>query len=156
MALLSSLHVLYFRIAVLLTIAFFCYKDVTSILTNSYYLVLTNALNLPELTLARYSAQLGMFSILFLLLALADLIPLLENNMMYFYSIVPVRLSIFFILGAWSYLSEKNYFIHNNAVFIYSFVEVWMNFLIYSAIRDERNENFRVTHQFIQEVPDEE
>ncbi|CCE63128.1 hypothetical protein TPHA_0E00320 [Tetrapisispora phaffii CBS 4417] len=149
MALLSSTNVLYLRIAFLSTISFFCFKNVTSILENSYFLVLTQAMNLPALNLAPKSAQLGVVGLLFALLAIDDLIPLLERNTKHFSSIVPFRLMIFFIVTASSYLAETNYYVHNNAVFIYSFIEVWLNFLIFSAIREERNDEYSRTHQFM-------
>lgn len=139
MALLSSFNLLFIRIAFLLTVAFFCLKNVNSILNNSYFEIFTQAMDLPGVQMSQYSAQLGVFSIAFVLLALNDLIPLLENNKQYFYSIVPVRLMGFFILTTVSYYGHDYYYLHNNCVFIYSFVEVWLNFLIYNSIREERN-----------------
>lgn len=53
-------------------------------------------MNLPQLTLSRYSGQLGLFALLFTLNGVHDLIPLLENNVKYFQSVVPVRLLIFY------------------------------------------------------------
>ncbi|EHN01608.1 Ilm1p [Saccharomyces cerevisiae x Saccharomyces kudriavzevii VIN7] len=106
-------------------------------------------MNLPELTLSRYNGQLGLFAILFVLNGIHDLIPLLENNVKYFQSIVPVRLLIFFILTGTSYLWESNFYIHNNSVFIYCFAEVWINFLLYNAVREEKNEEFKRLNQFV-------
>lgn len=154
MGILSSTNVLYFRIAVLFTIAFFCFKDVTSILENSYFMVLTQAMNLPALTLSPQSAQLGLFGIIFIMLAIHDLIPLLERNTKHFDSIVPFRLFCFFILAAVSYISDSNYYLHNNTVFIYSFVEVWMNFIIFNSLREEKNEEFKVNNQFMKDAFD--
>lgn len=151
MGILSSTNVLYLRIAFLTTIAFFCIKDVNSILQNSYFLVLTHAMNLPILTLSQYSGQLGLFSVLFAMLAVADLLPLLERNRKYFESVVPFRLTLYFIIVICSYLMEDTLYVHNNAVFIYSFAEVWMNFVIFNSLREERNEEFRVQNQFMDE-----
>ena len=96
-------------------------------------------MNLPAIQMSRFSGQLGFFSVLFVLLAINDLIPLLEDNRQYFFSIIPVRLTGFFILTTVSYWGQDYYYLHNNVVFIYSFVEVWLNFLIYTSIREERN-----------------
>ncbi|CAI4044011.1 hypothetical protein SKDZ_10G3140 [Saccharomyces kudriavzevii ZP591] len=146
---LNYTNIAFFRVAFLFTIAFFCVKNVNSILQNTYFLVLTQAMNLPELTLSRYNGQLGLFAILFVLNGIHDLIPLLENNVKYFQSIVPVRLLIFFILTGTSYLWESNFYIHNNSVFIYCFAEVWINFLLYNAVREEKNEEFKRLNQFV-------
>ncbi|CAI1523331.1 hypothetical protein SEUBUCD646_0J03100 [Saccharomyces eubayanus] len=145
----NTTNVTFFRVAFLFTIAFFCLKNVSSILQNSYFLVLTEAMNLPQLTLSRYNGQLGLFALLFVLNGIHDLIPLLENNEKYFQSIVPLRLLFFFILTGVSYLWESNLYIHNNAVFIYCFVEVWINFLLYNAVREEKNEQFKRANQFM-------
>lgn len=96
-------------------------------------------MDLPALQMSRYSAQLGLFGVVFALLAVCDLVPLLEDNKQYFFSMVPTRLTIFFILTTVSYWGQDYYYLHNNVVFIYSFVEVWLNFLIYNSIREERN-----------------
>lgn len=151
MGILSSQNLILFRTVFLLTISFFCIKDVTSILQNTYFLVLTQAMDLPALSLSPYSGQLGLISFVFLLLALHDIVPFLEGNKVYFRSIVPVRLTIYFIIGAVSFLWVDNLFVHNNAVFIYSFVEIWINFLLLNAVREERNEDFRQEHQFMNE-----
>lgn len=164
MVAISSVNGLFFRVAFLFTISFFCFKDVNSILQNSYVLVLGQAMNLPSLTMSQYNAQLGLFGILFLFLSVGDLIPLLESNKKYFNSIVPFRLFIFFILTALSYLWESNLYLHNNAVFIYSFIEVWINFIVFGALREERNEEFKRSNQFayeqriieVEEVEEEE
>lgn len=162
MAALSSVNGLFLRITFLLTISFFCFKDVNSILENSYVIILTHSMNLPMLAMSPYSGQLGVFGVLFLMLAFADLLPLLESNHKYFYSIVPARLTVYFVLTAASYVWTSNLYLHNNGVFLFCFNEIWLNFIIYSAIREERNEEFKRNSQFannvenFQEDPDEE
>ncbi|CAL9734008.1 hypothetical protein MOSE0_D02476 [Monosporozyma servazzii] len=139
MAILSSFNLIFVRISFLFTIAFFCFKDVNSILNNSYFDIFTVAMDLPAVQMSRYSGQLGLFGAVFALLAVSDLIPLLEENKQYFFSMVPTRLTIFFILTTASYWGSDYYYLHNNVVFIYVFAEVWLNFLIYNSIREERN-----------------
>lgn len=143
MTVLSSVNLLLIRVTFLCAIAFFCFKNVTSILDNSYILVLTQAMDLPQLIMSQYSAQLGLFGFLFILLALTDLVPLLEDNKTYFYSIVPIRLFAYFITASLSFVWNSNLYLHNNAVFIYSFIEIWINFLIYNALREEKETDLR-------------
>ncbi|SCU77518.1 LADA_0A00870g1_1 [Lachancea dasiensis] len=156
MAVLSSVNVTYFRVGFLSFLAFACIKDVNIILSNQSVLMFTQAMHLPALTLSSYSAQLGLFAIIFGLMALHDLVPLLEQNKMFFESIVPLRLMLFFILTTISYYVESNLFVHNNAVFIYGFCEVWINFLIFSALRDEKNEEFKKANRIVLESSPEE
>ncbi|GCF00210.1 hypothetical protein ZYGM_002237 [Zygosaccharomyces mellis] len=148
MAALSSVNGLFLRVAFLLTISFFCFKNVNSILENSYVVILTHSMNLPMLAMSPYSGQLGIFGVLFLMLAFSDLLPLLESNHKYFHSIVPARLTVYFILTSLSYLWTSNLYLHNNAVFLFCFNEVWLNFVIYGSIREERNEEFKRSNQF--------
>ncbi|KAL3230838.1 Protein ILM1 [Nakaseomyces bracarensis] len=151
MGILSSQNLILFRTSLLLTIAFFCIKDVNCILQNTYFIVLTQAMDLPALTISPYSGQLGLISFIFFLLAVHDIIPFLEGNKVYFRSIVPARLTVYFIIGAVSFLWTDNLYVHNNGVFIYTFVEIWINFLLLNAVREERNEDFRQEHQFLNE-----
>lgn len=152
MAAISSFNGLFVRVVFLFALAYFCFVDINKILENSYVLVLTQAMNLPGLMMSKNSAQLGVFGILFLLSAVQDLIPLLETNKKHFNSIVPVRLLIFFILTGMSYMWESNFYVHNNAVFIYSFIEVWINFVVFGALREERNNEFtRVREGYTEE-----
>ncbi|SCU85295.1 LAME_0D00826g1_1 [Lachancea meyersii CBS 8951] len=147
MAVLSSVNVTFFRVGFLSFLAFACLKDVNIILTNPSILMFTQALNLPVLTMSSYSAQLGLFAAVFSLMAIQDLVPLLEQNTQFFESVVPIRLFFFFLLTAYAYCRAGNLFLHNNAVIIYGGCEVWINFLIFSAVRDEKNERFKLSNR---------
>ncbi|CAH00638.1 Ilm1 [Kluyveromyces lactis] len=148
MGLLSSVNVTYFRIVFLLGLAYLSVTDVNAILGNSLVLVLTQAMDLPALQIPQQSAQLGLFSLLLGLSAVHDLLPLLENNKKHFQAVVPFRLMIFFVLTALSVFMNNNLYLHNNAIFVYGFCEVWMNFLIFVALRDERNDDFATGNGF--------
>lgn len=152
MALLNSFNLIFLRISILFTIAYFSVTNVDKILSNSYIEVFTDAMNLPSVQISPYSTQLGIISLLFIFMGLNDLIPLLEDNKQYFLSMVPFRLLCFFIITGLSYFMMDNYFIHNNIVFIYSFMEIWLNFLIYNCLRDERNEDFKLQNKLIEEA----
>ncbi|CAB4255613.1 similar to Saccharomyces cerevisiae YJR118C ILM1 Protein of unknown function [Maudiozyma barnettii] len=158
MTVLTSVNVLYFRVAYLCSLGFFCFKNVNSILDNSYFLVFTQAMDLPQLTMSQYSAQLGLFGVLFGMLAFTDLIPLLEDNKTYFYSIVPIRLLAYFVIATLSYTWKSNLFLHNNVIFIYCFSEIWINFVIYNSLREEKEVFFRSEEKkrYIDESIDDE
>lgn len=72
------------------------------------------------------------------LLGLTDLIQLFVDNVKYFESIVPTRLTIFFGVSAYSYLVTDST-LHNDFVFVYSFLEIWFNFLLYNILREEKH-----------------
>ncbi|CEP60755.1 Ilm1p LALA0_S01e18206g [Lachancea lanzarotensis] len=143
MGVLSSVNITFFRVGYLSFLAFACLKDVNLILSNASFLMFTKAMNLPALVIPSYSAQLGLFAVVFSLLALQDFIPLIERNTMYFESVVSLRLFFFFALTTYAYCVPGNLFLHNNAVVIYGGCEIWMNFLIFTALRDEKNERFK-------------
>lgn len=87
--------------------------------------------------LNEYSPVFGIISVLFLVIAFSDLIPLMGSNVAYFESAVPFRLFLFFGLATYCYVGSS-FYICNGLVFVYSFAEVWFNFLIYAALRDEK------------------
>ncbi|SCU85607.1 LAFA_0D16666g1_1 [Lachancea sp. 'fantastica'] len=151
MGLLSSVNITFFRVGFLAFLAFACLKDVNIILSNASFLMFTKAMNLPALVMPSYSAQLGLFAVVFSLMALQDFIPLLERNTTYFESIVSLRLFFFFAITAYGYCVSGNLFLHNNAVVIYGACEIWINFLIFTALRDEKNERFKVANRVVLE-----
>ncbi|AET41043.1 Ilm1p Ecym_7195 [Eremothecium cymbalariae DBVPG len=144
MAILSSVSVIYLRVAFLFTLAFFSVKDVTVMLGHPLVLLLAQAMSLPELTMSAHSAQLGIFSIVFSILAISDLLPLLENNNVYFESVVPFRLVVFFSVSIFSYLRTSNLYFHNNAMFVYCICEFWINALIFAALKEEKNDKYGI------------
>ncbi|BAO41723.1 Protein ILM1 [Kluyveromyces marxianus] len=152
MGLLSSVNVTYFRIVFLFGLAYLSVANVDAILSNNLLMVLTQAMDLPALQISPYSAQLGLISLLFALSAIHDLIPLLENNKKHFQSVVPFRLMIFFIMSSLSILLTNNLYLHNNVMFVYGFCEIWMNFLIFVALRDERNNDFAKENNFYRPI----
>lgn len=83
-------------------------------------------------------AFIGILGTLFVSLGAIDLLQLFIDNNKYFESIVPVRLTVFFSLSAYSYYAKES-FLHNDLVFAYSFLEIWINFLLYNVIRDEKH-----------------
>lgn len=81
---------------------------------------------------------MGALGAFFISLGGIDLLQLFIDNHKYFESIVPTRLTIFFGISAYSYC-VKNSALHNDLVFVYSFLEIWINFLLYNVLRDEKH-----------------
>lgn len=82
--------------------------------------------------------MLGALGAFFISLGGIDLLQLFIDNHKYFESIVPTRLTIFFGISAYSYC-VKTSALHNDLVFVYSFLEIWINFLLYNVLRDEKH-----------------
>ncbi|AMD22473.1 HHL297Cp [Eremothecium sinecaudum] len=139
MAIFSSITAIYIRIGFLFTLAYLSVKDVTAVLNHPFVLLLSQAMSLPMLNMNPFGAQLGLISLIFCMLAISDLIPLLEKNKKYFKSLVPFRLMMYFTIAVVSYLYESNLYIHNNAIFVYCFCELWLNFLIVTALKEEES-----------------
>lgn len=53
--------------------------------------------------------------------------------------VVPSRVGIFFLLTSYIYLYPTSY-VSNGLTFVYGFIEMTLNFWIYVAAREERNE----------------
>lgn len=132
----SSRSLLYFRVVFLLVLSFFTVKDCDAILRSGFLVLLGQAMQLPIIHLRQDDPALAILGIVFGILAVNDLIPLLANNIEYFETIIPVRLFVFFGIAAYSYLAESVF--SSNIVFVYSFFEIWFNFLIYNNLRDEK------------------
>lgn len=80
---------------------------------------------------------IGLFSLFFSSVAIVDLVQLVANNSKYFESIVPTRLILAFVIATVSYLKHDS-ILHNDFVFVLSFLEIWFNFLIYNVLRQEK------------------
>lgn len=137
MQFLTSSTLLYIRILFLLVLSFYCLKDPNMLLNSNFSLILGQAMRLPIVQMKSKNPLVGILSIAFASNALADLLPLLSKNIAYFETLVPIRLFIFFGLTSYAYLGNVDY-VCNNIVFVYSFFEVWFNFLIYNNLRDEK------------------
>ncbi|ODQ79349.1 hypothetical protein BABINDRAFT_161758 [Babjeviella inositovora NRRL Y-12698] len=106
-------------------------------MNSGFVLLLSTSMQLPIVEIDDYNPIFGILALLFGVLAMSDLVPLFEANTMYFESITPSRLVVFFSLAAYSYLGDSLYFC-NNIVFIYCFMEVWFNMLLFSSLKDEK------------------
>ena len=137
----TSKTILYARVVFFFFLFYFAAVNPGYLLGSHFLLLLGQAMELPMILPVIEtdgdSVFYGIISLLFGLQAVGDLIPLLAENVDYFETIVPTRLTIFFFLAAYAYISKSLTF-GNNAVFVYSFFEVWFNFLIFNNLRDEK------------------
>lgn len=137
MQFLSARTLLYIRVLFLATVAFFSIKNPKILLESGFAILLGQAMQLPIVIVDNTNPLIGITAVAFGTLAISDLIPLLADNIEYFETIVPTRLFMYFALAAFSYVTKSPFF-SNNIIFVYSFFEVWFNFLIYNNLRDEK------------------
>lgn len=52
---------------------------------------------------------------------------------------MPIRLTLFFVVTGWAFLSAEDSFLHNSLVFTYGFVEIMLSFMTFTVLKEERN-----------------
>jgi hypothetical protein len=137
MQFLTAKSVLYIRAAWLLFITYYLAFDAKYLCTIGFVILLGQAMEVKFVMLNNDNPLLGIVCLLFGLLVVSDVVPLMAENYQYFESIVPIRLCIFFGIAAYSYL-VKTSILSNCLIFTYAFFEIWLNFLIYNNLRDEK------------------
>lgn len=137
MQFLTAKTVLYLRVGALSLAAFLLLKSPTVLLNANFMVLLGQAMNLPIVQVSSNNPLLGILAMFIALLAMSDLIPVMAENVAYFETLIPVRLSFFFVLGSFCLVSDYSA-VANNVIFSYSFIEIWLNFLIYNNLRDEK------------------
>lgn len=151
MQFLTAKSVLYIRLVILLFITYTLSFNPASISSIGYVILLGQAMDLKLILLQENNPLIGVLVILFTYMIISDLIPLLSENLDYFNSIIPIRTMLFFIIGAYSYLIKSSV-LSNNLIFTYAFLEIWLNFLIYNNLRDEKYYRMK---KFVEENADE-
>lgn len=137
MQFLTSRAVIYIRVILLLTAAFWVATDAKTLFHSNFVLLLGEAMRLPIIPVDPKSPANGMIALVLGLNALTDLVPCMADNVEFFDTLIPTRLFGFFMLTAYVYLVEDR-IISNNVTFVYAFLEVWINFLIFNNLRDEK------------------
>ncbi|CUM66253.1 uncharacterized protein PRCAT00003913001 [Priceomyces carsonii] len=137
MQFLTAKSLLYVRVILLLVISFLLVKDPESLSTYGFILLLGKAMQVKLTILDPSNPLIGVLVTIIGTSAISDLIPLLADNIDYFETVVPTRLTGFFLLASFSYLAESQYF-STSLVFTYAFFEIWINFLIFNNLRDEK------------------
>ncbi|CAM9011361.1 unnamed protein product [Wickerhamomyces anomalus] len=135
----SSNTAIYLRCCLLFTVAFYIFKDVTVLIDQPMVILVGQAMGVEKGFINENNkGLLGALGAFFISLGGIDLLQLFIDNHKYFESIVPTRLTIFFGISAYSYC-VKTSALHNDLVFVYSFLEIWINFLLYNVLRDEKH-----------------
>ncbi|EGV66070.1 hypothetical protein PSN45_003105 [Yamadazyma tenuis] len=137
MKFLTSRSLIYIRTIFLFTGAFWVSTDPKSLIHSNFVLLLAEAMQLPIIPVDKKSPSNGLIAMFMTITALSDLIPCMADNVQYFETVVPTRLFGFFCLCAYTYLIEDRIF-SNSVVFVYSFLEIWLNLLIFNNLRDEK------------------
>lgn len=137
MQFLTAKTVLYIRSFVHFTAAFFLLKSPATIINANVNALLGQAMNLPMIQVAESNPLFGLLAVFVALQGLMDLIPALADNVAFFELVVPIRLTIYFMLGLFCLFSDFG-LVANNVVFTYSFLEIWLNFVVYNNLRDEK------------------
>lgn len=137
MQFLTAKTILYLRVIFLITISYLLVQSPELVGNNGFALLMGQAMQVKYVKLEAENPLLGICSFLFFTLAISDIIPLLAENIDYFETVVPTRLTFYFGLAAFSYFAKTSIF-SNNLVFVYSFFEIWVNFLIFNNLKDEK------------------
>lgn len=137
MQFLTAKTVIYIRVAVLTWISFLLLKNPKAVTMANFTILLGEAMQLPVVQVTDTNPLFGVLAIFITSSAIADLIPAVAENIAYFETLVPTRLLFHFFLGAFCLISDYG-LIANNLVFLYAFFEIWLNFLIYNNLRDEK------------------
>lgn len=137
MQFLTAKSVLYLRLAGLTYLAFTLLKSPTTVVNANVTVLLGQAMNLPIVQVTSSNPLFGVLAVFLALQVLSELIPVMADNIMYFESMVPTRLMFFFALGLFCLISDYAP-VANNLVFSYAFLEIWLNFLVYNNLRDEK------------------
>lgn len=114
-------------------------KDPTILTEKTLIVILQQALGLKHFSLFKeFDEFIPLISVLFAFLGVSDIIQLMSSNTMFFESIVPVRLSLFFIVAACGYFLKDGFILGYDCIFIYCLFEIWFNFLVYNLLRQEK------------------
>ncbi|OBA22482.1 hypothetical protein METBIDRAFT_39784 [Metschnikowia bicuspidata var. bicuspidata NRRL YB-4993] len=137
MQFLTAKTVLYVRLAGLTCVCFFLLKKPQILVNANITVLLGRAMNLPIVQATPSNPLFGVLAVAIALLVVGDLVPVLADNVVYFETLVPTRLLFFFVLASFCLVSDYAV-VANNLVFSYLFLEIWLNFLVFNNLRDEK------------------
>lgn len=137
MQFLTAKTLLYVRVLFLTFLCFYLVTDPEYLGNAGFVMLLGQAMEVKYAPLQESNPIIGLVVLFLGINALTDLIPLLADNLDFFETIVPTRLTVYFALAAYSYIGNSQYF-STSVVFVYCFLEVWINFLIFNNLRDEK------------------
>lgn len=127
------------RSCVLWSFAYFLLKDPGAIAANRYVVVMAQSMRIPHVVVRDDDPMIGLVAFLLAILGICDIPPLFGHYIEYLETNVPIRLCGYFFICIYGY-HVYNPYLSNSIVFCFGFVEVVFNFLIYSSVREDRNE----------------
>lgn len=144
MAFVSAKTLIIHRIVWLITVGYFLLRSPETVYSNAIVAMLGQSLNLSPTYVGANDQLVVLVAALLFASALQDFAALFRNNYIdYFRTTLPMRLVLFFGFSAASYMHLPGY--ESASLFSYMFVEVVLNFWLYITIREEHNEQLRLT-----------
>ncbi|ODQ67599.1 hypothetical protein NADFUDRAFT_50023 [Nadsonia fulvescens var. elongata DSM 6958] len=140
MALLNGKTLIILRSSFLWTLAYFLLVDPRAVSGYSALVLFAQAMQLRLVEFSPNNPVVPILGAFLMFQGIADILPLSGDYLSHFDLIIPFRLCAYFALGAFCYL-KKYALLSNSFVFFFSMVEITLNFFIYKAIREERNDN---------------
>lgn len=143
MALFTSEFIIKCRAATYILLSILCFKNISALTTNNSLVTFSIAMRLPQVVVNDSSIIVGILSVFLFNIGLLDVLSLIHYGKIkaHFYKdFVFIRLSSAFIITFISYFNKVNVKWHNNFVFLYGFIELWFNFIIYNCIKEELND----------------
>ncbi|XBW35249.1 hypothetical protein QEN19_000813 [Hanseniaspora menglaensis] len=143
MALFSSRFITLVRSFSYLLLSIMTFKNINWIAKNNSLVTFSVAMRLPQVVINDTSIIVGIFSIFLFNISILDFLILSHYSKIkeYFYKdLVFLRLSLAFFLTFFSYYNKTNIKWHNNFVFLFGFIELWFNFIIYNCLKEELND----------------
>ncbi|KAI5966250.1 uncharacterized protein KGF55_000559 [Candida pseudojiufengensis] len=150
MQFLTGKSLLYVRVIMLLVIPYYLIKYPETISSAGFVVLLGQAMQVPILKLNPTNPLIGFLSIFMITTSITDLIPLIAENWPFFETVVPTRLFFYFLATAYIYFVPTS-IISNSLIITYTMFEIWINFLIYNNLRDEK---FYRMKKFVEENVD--
>ena len=143
MALFTSEFIIKCRAATYILLSVLCFKNISALTTNNSLVTFSIAMRLPQVVINESSIIVGILSVFLFNIGLLDLLSLIHYGKIkaHFYKdFVFIRLTSAFVITFISYFNKVNFKWHNNFVFLYGFIELWFNFIIYNCIKEELND----------------
>lgn len=139
---------IYIRIIYLTVISYYLLQWPEALGTFGVVVLLGQAMKVPLVFLDSGNPLTSVLAFFFGMLALTDLVPILLENISYFDTIIPIRTTVYFLLAG--YMCVVSSPLANSLMFTYVFFEVWINFITYNNLRDEKYYRFK---KFMEENP---
>ncbi|KAK9476371.1 increased loss of mitochondrial DNA protein 1 [Lipomyces japonicus] len=149
--LLSSKNICVVHFSILNAIIWKLLVDPAAVSGHGLVFIIGRAMQLPDAEFKKDDPAIGLIIVLLIYAAISDISVIISPNTSFLEVTVPFRLMFSFIVTAFSYLgSDSNISLSNSIVFTISFVEIIIQFWLYTTLREERSVKIR------QQVPIDE